>query len=91
MPVVIWNRGTRVEGVTINVGEGGMYFFAAADLGVGDQIEVEFRPPQQKVTIRACAVVRRRALYLYGIEFLAEEAAGARLSAQAVEPRTVQD
>jgi len=91
-PVVIRNEGARVEGVTINVSEGGMYFFAAADLAIGAQIEVEFRPPNANETICACGVVRRRALYLYGIEFLAEErVVTPRIPVQAEEPYNVRD
>ena len=75
MPLVIWTRGARFDGVTINMSEGGVYFFAAADISVGDHIEVEFRPSDEKKPVRACGVVCRRALYLYGVEFAAEQAA----------------
>ena len=67
--MTIWNRETRFEGTTINVSEGGIYFFAAADLNVGDAIEMEFRLSYDKEPVRTCGVVCRRALYLYGVEF----------------------
>jgi PilZ domain len=87
VPVVIRNGSSRVEGVSINISESGMYLFAAADLRVGDQVEVEFRRAHEKEAVRVCGVVRRRALYLYAVEFLAEAqacvVAGRELSAVA--------
>ena len=65
----------RVEGVTINVSEHGIYLFAAANLGVGTQIEIAYRPPRANKTICACGIVRRRAVFLYGIEFLNDNTA----------------
>jgi hypothetical protein len=59
--------------VSINISDSGMYLFAAADLRVGGEIELEFCPQDSKEKVRACGVVRRRALYLYGIEFVAAE------------------
>jgi hypothetical protein len=55
-----------------------MYLFSAADLPLGSEIEMEFCPPESKRTISISGVVRRRALYLYGIEFLADVATAAR-------------
>ncbi len=88
VPVLIRNGESEVEGVSINVSQAGMYFFAAADLAVGTQIEVEFCPRDSKEKVRAYAVVRRRALYLYGIEFLAPDVseAGRRASSQDYSP-----
>lgn len=78
VPVIIWNGDSKVEGVTINASDIGLYLFAAADLRVGAQIEVEFCPHRSKEKVRASGVVRRRALYLYGIEFVTTEHSGAR-------------
>jgi hypothetical protein len=46
--------------------------FAATNLAVGTAIEVEFRPVGEKASVCACAIVRRKAVYLYGMEFLDE-------------------
>src|SRR5438105_573238 len=82
VPVLIRHRGSRIDGHSINISEGGMYFFAAAHLPPGTQIEIEFRPPHTKESVRAIGAVRRRALYLYAIEFLSDDAAtGARATA----------
>ena len=63
-----------MEGFSINISEGGLYLFAAANFSSGTQIEIEFRPPDCKELVRATGAVRRRALYLYAIEFLSDDA-----------------
>mgnify|MGYP005813899757 CR=1 FL=1 len=85
VPVVIHDSGTRIGAVSINISVGGMYLFAAANLSPGTQVDIEFRLPDSKELFRARGTVRRRALYLYGIEFLSEVAASSydRADAQA--------
>jgi hypothetical protein len=58
-----------MDGLGINVSDVGMCVFAIANLTVGSEIHVEFLPPHGTYPIRMAAVVRHRALYLYGIEF----------------------
>jgi hypothetical protein len=70
VPVVIRNGGLPVDALSINISEGGIYLFAAANFSVGSQIEIEFRAPGSKHLVRTSGTVRRRAVYLYGIEFL---------------------
>jgi hypothetical protein len=60
----------RIEGFSINISEGGIYLFAAADISVGTQIDIEFRLPDSTQSVHNCGTVRRRAVYLYAIEFL---------------------
>jgi hypothetical protein len=87
VPVLIRHRGSRIDGHCINISEGGMYLFAAAQLLPGTQIEIEFRPPHVKEVVRAIGAVRRRALYLYGIEFLSDDAVtGDRTNVQTENP-----
>src|ERR1700693_5640561 len=74
VPVVIRHRGARIDGHSINISEGGMYLFAAAHLRPGTEIEIEFRQPNSKGLVRAVGAIRRRALYIYGIEFLSVHA-----------------
>ena len=74
IPVVLRHRGSRIEGVSINLSEGGMYLFAATYLPVGALIELEYRPQKAKPSIFVNATVRRRALYLYGVEFQGDDA-----------------
>jgi len=88
VPVLVCHRGSHVEGVSINISEGGIYLFAAANLSPGTQIGLEFRRPDSKQLVRACGTVRRRALYLYGIEFLNDDGASThdRTSVQTENP-----
>lgn len=58
-----------MDGLGINVSDVGMCVFAIANLSVGTEIDVEFLSPHSTYPERLAAVVRHRALYLYGIEF----------------------
>ena len=75
VPVRIYAGGLHVDGVTINLSEHGMYLFAAANLSVGTQIEISYRPQSKKRTVFARGIVRRRAVFLYGVEFLNDDIA----------------
>jgi hypothetical protein len=62
-----------MDAIGINISESGMGLFTVANLGLGSHIEVEFRTPEQPASFtRLPAIVRHRALYLYGIEFQPE-------------------
>jgi hypothetical protein len=39
---------------------------------VGSRIQVEFLPPRSTELVRVSGIVRHRALYLYGIDFLVD-------------------
>jgi PilZ domain-containing protein len=69
-PVHILMGKSRIEGTTLNLSEHGMYMFTASDIALGSEIEIVFRPPGEKETVQLSAVVRRKVVYLYGIEFL---------------------
>ena len=88
VPVVINHAGSRIDGFSINICEGGMYLFSAAEFEVGSEIEVDFHLPDGK-GVRAFGTVRRRALYLYGIEFIREDAAATRSVTISTENSTV--
>ncbi len=47
-----------------------MYLFAAANIPLAGNIELAFRPPEEKELVHVSAIVRRKVVYLYGIEFL---------------------
>lgn len=57
------------RGVTLS--PGGMSLITLSNLPVGSQVDVEFMPPSSQEIVRLSGTVRSRALYLYGIEFLA--------------------
>jgi hypothetical protein len=70
-----------MDAIGINISESGMGLFTVANLGLGSHIEVEFRTPDRPASFtRLPAIVRHRALYLYGIEFQ-PESGPARLGA----------
>ena len=52
------------------VSEGGILVFAGAELKTGDEIGVEFTPPFSSEPVRVRGIVRNRAGYKYGVEFL---------------------
>jgi PilZ domain-containing protein len=70
LPVRMLVAGSRIDGVSINLSKHGMYVFAATNLSVGTEIEVTFRQPERKKLVLISGIVRRKAVYLYGIEFL---------------------
>jgi hypothetical protein len=63
---------SSVTGRGTELNEGGMCIFAGIELRLGDQVAVEFTPPYGEAPLRLWAVVRNRAGYYYGLEFLAE-------------------
>lgn len=72
-----WNRSVEVfadsahvKAIGTNLSLGGMGLFAVANLRVGSQIDLEFEAPSSGKRHRMSGIVRHRALYLYGIEFV---------------------
>lgn len=68
--VQVFTESTHVDALGINLSEVGVCLFAMVNLSVGSQIQVEFLPPRSTELVRVSGIVRHRALYLYGIEFL---------------------
>jgi hypothetical protein len=54
----------------MEMSEGGMCLFMGAELGLGEEIEVEFTPPYSGEPIRVRGEVRNRTGYRYGVEFV---------------------
>ncbi len=70
---------TRViEGRGVEVSEGGMAVFAGVELGLLDEIEVEFTEPFGE-PLRVTGVIRNRSGYTYGVEFVPENHRAARM------------
>lgn len=63
--VIMQGRGNELN-------EGGLALFVGMELAVNEQIAVEFTPPYSGIPMRARAIVRNRAGYTYGVEFLME-------------------
>lgn len=69
-PIHIRMGTAHIEGTALNLSEHGMYMFTASNIPSGSEIEIVFCPPEEKEPVRVSAVVRRKVVYLYGIEFL---------------------
>ena len=70
LPVQIRMGKALIEGTTLNLSDHGMYLFTAANIALDSKIEIVFRLPEEKELVQVSAVVRRKVVYLYGIEFL---------------------
>jgi hypothetical protein len=70
--VQVFSESIQVDALGINVSDVSMCLFTLANLTLGSQIEVEFLPPRSAELVRVSGIVRHRALYLYGIEFLVD-------------------
>jgi hypothetical protein len=64
--LVVPGRGTKLS-------EGGVCLFALTDLAVGTQIGVELIDSHTGTPVRVSGIVRNRAVYLYGVEFLIDQ------------------
>jgi hypothetical protein len=73
-----------IDALGINISDVGMGLFAVANLLVDSQVLVELPGRDRSKRVRMSGVVRHRALYLYGIEFLqdAEQESRERQSAR---------
>jgi PilZ domain-containing protein len=71
-PVQVFKESTQLDALGVTLSPGGMSLFTLSNLPVGSEVEVEFVPPRSHETVRRLGTIRSRALYLYGIEFLAE-------------------
>jgi len=60
------------DGRGMEMSEGGMCLFIGVELGLGEEIEVEFTPPYSGSPIRVRSQVRNRTGYRYGVEFVPE-------------------
>jgi len=61
------------DGRGMEMSEGGMCLFVGVELGLGDEIDVEFTPPYSGTPIRVRSEVRTRDGYRYGVEFVPED------------------
>ena len=68
--VQVFTEFACVDALGINLSDLGMCLFVMADLPVGSQIQVEFLSPRNQEQVRVSGVIRYRALYLYGVDFL---------------------
>jgi hypothetical protein len=70
--VQVFTEFAQLDGLGINLSDVGMCLFIMANLQVGSQIQVEFLPLRSTDLVRVSGIVRHRALYLYGVDFLVD-------------------
>ncbi|HKW19016.1 MAG TPA: PilZ domain-containing protein [Terriglobales bacterium] len=70
--VRVFNDNHWIDAVGINISDMGMGLFAVANLPIDSQLLIEFPAKGRSQRVRLSGVVRNRALYLYGIEFIEE-------------------
>jgi PilZ domain len=63
------NRSRIIQGRVLDLSCAGISVLIAADLPVGEVLELEFGLPYASVVVRLKAVVRSRQDYQYGLEF----------------------
>jgi len=68
--VRVFTECAQMDALGINLSDGGMCLFTVSNLPIGSQVEVEFRAYRSKQRIRRLGMIRHRAVYLYGIEWL---------------------
>jgi hypothetical protein len=68
--VRVFTGSGELDALGVNLSDYGMCLFAAANLRLDSRVEIEFLPHRSKQWVRVAGIVRHRALYLYGIEFL---------------------
>lgn len=81
-PIRVVTDTTVIDGRGIRMSEGGICLFALADLPVGTQVKVEFTSPRSGEPVGVHGAVCNRAVYLYGVEFLAKNFEDQRRIAQ---------
>jgi hypothetical protein len=75
LPVVVYSNDQRqIDALGNVIGEGGVSLFIVAELPVGVEVEMVFTYSHSAQPIRMRGVVRNRAAYLFGIEFLVQSA-----------------
>ena len=85
--VRVFTESADLDAFGINLSDVGMCLFTMAILPIGSQIQVEFLPPRSTELVRVSGIVRHRALYLYGVDFLVDSDAGTIPDRQALYPR----
>jgi PilZ domain-containing protein len=74
--VRVFTESAELDALGINLSDVGMCLFTMANLPVGSQVRVEFLPPRSTELVRLSGIVRHRALYLYGVDFLVDSDVG---------------
>lgn len=69
LPVRLTTDSAVIDGRGIRMSEGGIYLFSASNLKLGSRVQIDFHSGRGVPEARK-GIVRYRALYLYGVEFM---------------------
>lgn len=92
--VRVLSENGPADALGINISDVGMSLFTIANLEIDSQIQIELLLPQSTERVRMGGIIRHRALYLYGIEFMmdsdrvSKSGAQDQLSSRATESAT---
>jgi hypothetical protein len=70
--VRVFTDSGAIEALGINISDVGMSLFSIANLEADSRIEIELLMPQSTEPTRIEGIIRHRALYLYGVEFVVD-------------------
>lgn len=79
--VRVFSDNRWIDALGINISDVGMGLFAVANLALDSQVMIELPGRDRPQRVKLAGVVRHRALYLYGIEFVEETEQSANTSA----------
>lgn len=68
----MFTQSAQIHALGVNLTDVGMCVFTMADLSLGTQVGIEILLPRDSEPVRISGIVRHRAVYLYGIEFLGD-------------------
>lgn len=70
--VRVFTESGPIDALGINISDVGMSLFTIANLPIDSRIQIELLLSQSTERVRIWGIIRHRALYLYGIEFLVD-------------------
>lgn len=70
--VRVLSENGPLEALGINISDVGMSLFTIANLHLDSRIQIELLLPQSTQRTRIGGIIRHRALYLYGVEFVVD-------------------
>ncbi|HEV2699506.1 MAG TPA: PilZ domain-containing protein [Terriglobales bacterium] len=70
--VRVFTESGPIDALGINISDVGMSLFTIANLPIDSRIQIELLLPQSTERVRIWGIIRHRALYLYGVEFLVD-------------------
>jgi PilZ domain len=68
--VHVFTENAALDALGINISDVGMSLFAIANLPVNSRIQIELLMPDSRERMQIGGIIRHRALYLYGVEFV---------------------